>query len=165
MTPGSELVVRFDVDGVSPFEASLSAQNGLNVIHVGVVPTKPLVYVVPHSHYDPEWVENFERYHTVEMPNVIQRLELLHNEPGHCFSLCEETVLKPLAERRPDILADMRGVAEGVRTVQAVRDLAQHIGVEMPISDEVHALLWEGRTAAEAVQNLMLREPKPEVWS
>jgi len=68
-------------------------------------------------------------------------------------------------ETLDEILADMRGVAEGVQTVQAVRDLAQHIGVEMPISDEVHALLWEVRTAAEAVQNLMLREPKPEVWS
>jgi glycerol-3-phosphate dehydrogenase (NAD(P)+) len=59
----------------------------------------------------------------------------------------------------------MRGVAEGVRTVQAVRELAEEYGVEMPISQEVHALLWEGRTAKEAVRNLMLRDPKPEVWS
>jgi glycerol-3-phosphate dehydrogenase (NAD(P)+) len=68
-------------------------------------------------------------------------------------------------ETLDEILTDMRGVAEGVRTVQAVRDLAKAIGVEMPISVEVHALLWEGRTAKEAVRNLMLREPKPEVWS
>jgi glycerol-3-phosphate dehydrogenase (NAD(P)+) len=64
-----------------------------------------------------------------------------------------------------EILKGMKGVAEGVRTVQAVRELSRAAGVEMPISGEVHALLWEGRDAKEAVRNLMLREPKPEVWS
>lgn len=63
------------------------------------------------------------------------------------------------------ILADMRGVAEGVRTVQAVRELARGARVEMPIAEEVHALLWEGKAPAEAVRDLMLRQPKPEVWS
>jgi hypothetical protein len=28
----------------------------------------------------------------------------------------------------------------------------------------VHAVLFEGRTATEALENLMLREPKPELW-
>ena len=59
----------------------------------------------------------------------------------------------------------MRGVAEGVKTVQAVRELARTVQVEMPISEQVHALLWEGRAPAEAVRNLMLRQPRPEVWS
>jgi glycerol-3-phosphate dehydrogenase (NAD(P)+) len=68
-------------------------------------------------------------------------------------------------ETLDEILSDMRGVAEGVKTVQAVRTLARSHQVEMPISEEVHALLWEGRGPAEAVRNLMLREPKPEVWS
>jgi len=68
-------------------------------------------------------------------------------------------------EALQDILDDMRGVAEGVRTVQAVRELARRAEVEMPISEEVHALLWEGRTPAEAMRNLMLRQPRPEVWS
>jgi glycerol-3-phosphate dehydrogenase (NAD(P)+) len=68
-------------------------------------------------------------------------------------------------EKLQEILGDMRGVAEGVKTVQAVRVLAREVQVEMPIAEEVHALLWEGRTASEAVRNLMLREPKPEVWS
>jgi glycerol-3-phosphate dehydrogenase (NAD(P)+) len=63
------------------------------------------------------------------------------------------------------ILQDLKGVAEGVRTVQAVRELSQEFDVEMPISQEVHALLWEGRAPSDAVRNLMLREPKPEVWS
>lgn len=68
-------------------------------------------------------------------------------------------------ETLQEILADMRGVAEGVKTVLAVRDLARKAEVEMPISEEVHALLWEGRAPTEAVRNLMLRQPKPEVWS
>ncbi|MFC1660919.1 NAD(P)H-dependent glycerol-3-phosphate dehydrogenase [Gemmatimonadota bacterium] len=63
------------------------------------------------------------------------------------------------------VLNDLQGVAEGVQTVQAVRELAQGFGVEMPISQQVHALLWEGRAPSDAVRNLMLREPKPEVWS
>jgi len=64
-----------------------------------------------------------------------------------------------------DILGSTKTVAEGVRTVQAVRALAEKYGVEMPISEEVHALLWEGRDPREALRNLMLRGPKPEVWS
>lgn len=68
-------------------------------------------------------------------------------------------------ESLQEILETMNSVAEGVRTVQAVRELADKAGVEMPISREVHALLWEGRGAKEAVRNLMLRGPKPEVWS
>ena len=68
-------------------------------------------------------------------------------------------------ESPAEILGSMRTVAEGVRTVQAVRELARRSGVEMPISEEVHALLWEGRDPKEAVRNLMLRGPKPEVWS
>jgi glycerol-3-phosphate dehydrogenase (NAD(P)+) len=68
-------------------------------------------------------------------------------------------------ETLDQILGSTRSVAEGVRTVQAVRELAAEFAVEMPISEEVHALLWEGREAAEAVRNLMLRGPKPEVWS
>jgi len=68
-------------------------------------------------------------------------------------------------ETLDDILSGMKGVAEGVRTVQAVRELARAHGVEMPISEEIYALLWEGRDAKDAVRNLMLRGPKPEIWS
>jgi len=68
-------------------------------------------------------------------------------------------------ESLEEILGGMKSVAEGVRTVQAVRELSKEFGVEMPISEEVHALLWEGRDAKEAVRNLMLRGPKPEIWS
>jgi glycerol-3-phosphate dehydrogenase (NAD(P)+) len=64
-----------------------------------------------------------------------------------------------------DILESLGGVAEGVKTVQAVRQLAREVQVEMPIAEEVHAILWEGKSPSHAMRDLMLREPKPEVWS
>ncbi|WOP18311.1 NAD(P)H-dependent glycerol-3-phosphate dehydrogenase [Raineyella sp. LH-20] len=55
------------------------------------------------------------------------------------------------------------GVAEGVATSQAVRDLARAYGVDMPIVEGVVAVL-EGRTTPAAmVPILMEREPKPEL--
>ena len=64
-----------------------------------------------------------------------------------------------------EILAGMSMVAEGVRTTRAARELARRTGIEMPIVEEVYAVLYEGRPPREAVENLMLREPKPEQWS
>jgi glycerol-3-phosphate dehydrogenase (NAD(P)+) len=63
-----------------------------------------------------------------------------------------------------EILGGMTMVAEGVRTTRSARDLARRVGVEMPIVEEVYALLYEGRPAREAVENLMLRAPKAERW-
>jgi glycerol-3-phosphate dehydrogenase (NAD(P)+) len=63
-----------------------------------------------------------------------------------------------------EVLAGMTMVAEGVDTARAAHALAQSAGIEMPIVAEVHAVLFEGRTAAEAVENLMMREPKAELW-
>jgi glycerol-3-phosphate dehydrogenase (NAD(P)+) len=64
-----------------------------------------------------------------------------------------------------EILGGMTMVAEGVRTTLSARELALRTDVEMPIVDAVHAVLYEGQSAREAVETLMLREPKPEVWS
>jgi glycerol-3-phosphate dehydrogenase (NAD(P)+) len=63
-----------------------------------------------------------------------------------------------------DILGEMVMVAEGVQTSRAAHDLAQRSGIEMPIVEQVYAVLFEGKTAREAVENLMVREPKPELW-
>jgi glycerol-3-phosphate dehydrogenase (NAD(P)+) len=62
------------------------------------------------------------------------------------------------------ILGTMSAVAEGVKTVQAVHDLAERYGVEMPISEEVYGILVLGADPAQALQNLMERDPKPEEW-
>jgi glycerol-3-phosphate dehydrogenase (NAD(P)+) len=63
-----------------------------------------------------------------------------------------------------EVLGEMTMIAEGVETTRAVHALAQRADIEMPIVAEVHAVLFEGRSAADALENLMLREPKPELW-
>lgn len=63
-----------------------------------------------------------------------------------------------------DILGGMIMVAEGVRTTQSARELARRERIEMPIVEEIHAVLFGGRAPREAVENLMLREPKAERW-
>jgi len=63
------------------------------------------------------------------------------------------------------ILTDMKAVAEGVKTASAVRDLARRHDVEMPIAEQVCAIVEEGRSPSEALRELMMRDPKPETWS
>jgi glycerol-3-phosphate dehydrogenase (NAD(P)+) len=64
-----------------------------------------------------------------------------------------------------DVLAEMVTVAEGVQTTRAVVELGRRHGVEMPIAEHVHDVLFSGRTPEDAVKSLMLRDPKPEHWS
>jgi glycerol-3-phosphate dehydrogenase (NAD(P)+) len=64
-----------------------------------------------------------------------------------------------------EILSTMTAVAEGVKTAEAVYQLASRYGVEMPIAEQVYAIVHEDRSPADAVRTLMLRDPKPEDWS
>jgi glycerol-3-phosphate dehydrogenase (NAD(P)+) len=66
---------------------------------------------------------------------------------------------RPLAE----VLAGMTMVAEGVRSTAAVLDRAAAAGVEMPIAEQVQAVLEGARTPAAAVSSLMMREAKSEL--
>lgn len=59
-------------------------------------------------------------------------------------------------------LGDSGQVAEGVPTTEAVIRLAARLGVEMPICEQVHRVLFEGVSPAEAVLSLMSRERKCE---
>lgn len=61
-----------------------------------------------------------------------------------------------------EVLAGMESVAEGVTTTQSVHELAQRRGIDMPITAVVHAVLFEGKSAVEATDDLMLRPPKGE---
>jgi glycerol-3-phosphate dehydrogenase (NAD(P)+) len=63
-----------------------------------------------------------------------------------------------------EVLAGMVMVAEGVRTTRSAVELADRFGVEMPIASEVHAILFEGKSARQAIKDLMLRRRKPEIW-
>jgi glycerol-3-phosphate dehydrogenase (NAD(P)+) len=62
-----------------------------------------------------------------------------------------------------DIVADMKMVAEGVKSTAAVLELAQRHRVEMPIAEQVGAVLYEGKRAEDLVTALMLREAKAEL--
>lgn len=60
------------------------------------------------------------------------------------------------------ILGSMQAVAEGVRTARAALGLAHRYGVEMPITQQINAVLFEGKSCRKAVSGLMEREAKPE---
>jgi glycerol-3-phosphate dehydrogenase (NAD(P)+) len=62
------------------------------------------------------------------------------------------------------ILGEMTQVAEGVRTTRAALHLARRQGVEMPITEQVYAVLFEEKDPRVAIRELMLRRPRGEVW-
>jgi glycerol-3-phosphate dehydrogenase (NAD(P)+) len=65
---------------------------------------------------------------------------------------------EPLAQ----VLGNMVMVAEGVHTARAARDLGRARGVELPITEQVCAMLFDGRAPLEAMQALMRRDLKRE---
>jgi glycerol-3-phosphate dehydrogenase (NAD(P)+) len=62
-----------------------------------------------------------------------------------------------------EIVDEMKMVAEGVKTSRAVVDLAARHDVEMPIAEQVVAVLYEGKHAADLVPALMQRQQKAEL--
>lgn len=65
---------------------------------------------------------------------------------------------RPLEE----ILAGTRMVVEGVRTTRAAVELARRVGVELPVAEAVHRILFEGELPARQVECLMARRPREE---
>jgi glycerol-3-phosphate dehydrogenase (NAD(P)+) len=62
-----------------------------------------------------------------------------------------------------EVLAGMSQVAEGVKTTKSARDLAERLGVEMPITQAIYRIIYEDVPAIEAMGELMLRAPKHEL--
>ena len=62
----------------------------------------------------------------------------------------------------PQILEELGHVAEGVSTAREVAQLAAQMGVDMPITLAVDAILHQGEPALEAVEKLLSRDPKLE---
>jgi glycerol-3-phosphate dehydrogenase (NAD(P)+) len=60
------------------------------------------------------------------------------------------------------VLASLGHVAEGVACCRAVRDDSRRRGVELPITEAVAAVLFDGRAPRDAVAALLAREPKAE---
>jgi glycerol-3-phosphate dehydrogenase (NAD(P)+) len=52
--------------------------------------------------------------------------------------------------------------AEGVKSCEAVLELADRHGVEMPITETVVAIVHDGRSPEEMLKELMARSVKPE---
>jgi glycerol-3-phosphate dehydrogenase (NAD(P)+) len=64
----------------------------------------------------------------------------------------------------PEIIAGMHGmVAEGIFTTTAAVGLARAQHVEMPITEQMHAILHEGKSPREAIHELMTRSGKSEI--
>jgi glycerol-3-phosphate dehydrogenase (NAD(P)+) len=62
-----------------------------------------------------------------------------------------------------EIAAEMNEVAEGINTARAVKKLADRAGLEMPITNEVNAVLYDGKPARDAVAELMSRPLREEI--
>ena len=63
-----------------------------------------------------------------------------------------------------EILAGMVMIAEGVETTRSAFALARKVGVEVPIVEQVHKILFEDKDPLQACRDLMTRDPKGEVW-
>ncbi|SKA83291.1 glycerol-3-phosphate dehydrogenase (NAD(P)+) [Paucidesulfovibrio gracilis DSM 16080] len=61
-----------------------------------------------------------------------------------------------------DIIGEMKAVAEGVKTAKSLYALSQKLGVELPITEQVHRILYEDAEPREAVTRLMGRALKDE---
>lgn len=61
-----------------------------------------------------------------------------------------------------DILAELGQVAEGVRCVSVVTQLAQKLNIEMPITEAVSAIVHDGKSIQAVLQDLLARESKLE---
>ena len=64
-----------------------------------------------------------------------------------------------------EALASSPMVAEGVGTCEAAVELARRQKVELPIAEQVHAILFEGKSARAALRELLTRDLKPEAES
>ena len=62
----------------------------------------------------------------------------------------------------PEILEGMKMVAEGIGTAGAILALARETGVELPITEQVSAILHQGRSPREAIRSIMERPLKRE---
>lgn len=61
-----------------------------------------------------------------------------------------------------EAMDEVKMIVEGVYSAKAAKGLAEKFDVEMPIVEEVNKVLFEGKNAAEAVKELMIRDKKVE---
>jgi glycerol-3-phosphate dehydrogenase (NAD(P)+) len=73
-------------------------------------------------------------------------------------------VLLGEGKRLSEITASLGGVAEGVYTAKSACELAGHLGIEMPITEQVYKILYEGSTVQQALSELIARDLTAE-WA
>lgn len=89
---------------------------------------------------------------------------------GDLITTCESTLSRnhqvgvEIAKGRKlrDIIIKMYDVAEGVPTAKAAREISRKLKIEMPITEEVYSVLYEGKDPFKAISSLMQRELKNE---
>lgn len=59
-------------------------------------------------------------------------------------------------------MESMEMVAEGVPTTRSAKECAARLGIQTPIIDEMHAVLYEKAAVAEAMRRLLSRELRTE---
>ena len=83
-----------------------------------------------------------------------------------CFSRHSRNrrVGEQLGQGRPlkEITASMQMVAEGIPTSRSAYQCARRFNVDTPIIDEVYALVYEGKSAARAMEDLLARDQRAE---
>jgi glycerol-3-phosphate dehydrogenase (NAD(P)+) len=65
-------------------------------------------------------------------------------------------------ESLPEITTSMRMIAEGIPTTLSAWECARRLNIATPITDQVYSILYEQKTPAVALEELLKREPKPE---
>ncbi len=62
-----------------------------------------------------------------------------------------------------EVISSTKMVVEGVRTTKSAYELAKRTGIEMPITEEIYRVLFEGANVKNSVMNLMLRNKTHEM--
>jgi glycerol-3-phosphate dehydrogenase (NAD(P)+) len=62
-----------------------------------------------------------------------------------------------------EVERSMRMVAEGVNTTRAAMKLARRYSVEMPITEQIHEVLFAGKDIQQAIREMLVRDPKREL--
>ena len=86
-------------------------------------------------------------------PQAVKNVEL------PAFSKIKPEHVKPAVEQA---ITEIGQVVEGYRNTKEVYNLAQRVGVEMPITEQIYQVLYQGKDVKDAAMSLLGREKKAE---
>ncbi len=154
---GETYTLSYDVEGVEPVTVEVTARVGLNLVHLPINPTKPLIYVVPHSHFDPEWRNTYDSYVLHELIHLRDRIDVLRRQREHVFVMDEECVLRPLVDRHPELVDELRErVREGAVELKGVVTAGELL---MPLGESMIRQMTDGELLASRLLGITVRPP------